>query len=253
MALARDRCICIRKVEYSETSQILTLLGRDHGLLRVIAKGAHRRTKDGHSKFDGGADLLDVGEAVFTFDPARELNTLTEWSLREGNLPLRKHLRGMYLGLYSAELLTMLLHDNDPHPELFVRFEKSLVDLGGEKREEIFLAFQLDLLQQMGLLASIDVCVECGLKIVSGKDAYFSPSRGGAICENCHGLVHDRLRIDPRLLRLTQQMLVLPRINGTPQRLPRLTRHQSDPLNQLFAEQVNHTIGKRMRMPKYVL
>ena len=253
MALARDRCICIRKVEYSETSQILTLMGRDHGVLRVIAKGAHRRTKDGHSKFDGGADLLDVGEAVFTFDPARELNTLTEWSLREGNLPLRKKLRGMYLGLYAAELLSVLLQDNDPHPELFLRFERSLMDLGNEKAEETFLTFQLDLLHQTGHLAEIDRCVECGLGAVSDRSAYFSPGRGGTICENCQGTVHDRIRLDPRLLRLTQQLLKLPRSNGTPQRLPRLTRHQTDPLNRLFAEQVAHTLGRRLRMPAYVV
>jgi DNA repair protein RecO (recombination protein O) len=253
MALATDRCICIRKVEYSETSQILTLMGRDHGLLRVIAKGAHRRTKAGHSKFDGGADLLDVGEAVFTLDPAKELNTLTEWSLREGNLPLRKHLRGMYLGLYAAELLSMLLQDNDPHPQLYQRFEKSLIDLGNEKKEETFLAFQLDLLHQTGLLADIDTCTDCGFAIGNARSAYFSPSRGGSICENCQGTVHDRIRLDPRLLRLTQQLLKLPRSNGTPQRLPRLTRHQTDPLNQLFAEQVAHTLGRRLRMPAYVI
>ena len=253
MPLSRDRCICVRKVEYSETSQILTLFGRDHGLLRVIAKGAHRATKAGYSKFDGGVDLLDVGEAVFTFDAAKELNTLTEWSLREGNLPLRKQLRGMYLGLYEAELLSMLLADNDPHRELYLRFEKTLVDLATEKGEETFLAFQLDLLQQTGHLADLNHCVECGNGIVEGRHAFFSPSRGGSICQNCEGVVGDRIRFDPRLLRLTQQLLKLPRSNGTPQRLPRLTRHQTDPLNHLFAEQVNHTLGRRLRMPAYVL
>ena len=63
MAHVHDRCICLRKVEYSETSQILLLFSREHGLQKVIAKGAHRRTKAGSSKFDGGADLLDVGHA----------------------------------------------------------------------------------------------------------------------------------------------------------------------------------------------
>src|SRR6476659_9272902 len=101
MALARDRCICLRKLDYSETSQILQLFGREYGLLRVIAKGAHRRTKAGASKFDGGIDLLDNGEAVFTHDPGRDLATLTEWTLREGHLGLRSTLRGMYLALYA--------------------------------------------------------------------------------------------------------------------------------------------------------
>src|SRR3712207_7995583 len=53
MPLVRDRCICLRRTEYSETSQILTLFAREHGIVRAIAKGAHRRTKAGASKFDG--------------------------------------------------------------------------------------------------------------------------------------------------------------------------------------------------------
>src|SRR5258707_9966862 len=102
MALVNDRCICLRKTEYSETSQILTLFSRTYGTLRVIAKGAHRRTKAGASKFDGGADFLDVGDAVFNHDPGRDLALLTEWSLKEGHQALRKSLRAIYLGLYAA-------------------------------------------------------------------------------------------------------------------------------------------------------
>jgi hypothetical protein len=61
------------------------------------------------------------------------------------------------------------------------------------------------------------------------------------------------MRLDPRLIRLAQQLLRLPRSNGATLRLPRLTRYQTDPLNRLFAEQMNHTLGKRLRMPGYVL
>jgi DNA repair protein RecO (recombination protein O) len=253
MALSRDRCICVRKFEYSETSQILTLFGASHGLLRVIAKGAHRRTKAGHSKFDGGADLLDVGHAVFTFDPAKELNILTEWSLREGNLPLRKNLRGMYLGLYAAEMLSSLFEEHDPHPDLYRRFEASLRDLGNEKLEETFLAFQLDLLHQSGNLGDPAICVECFGPVVENRlGTFFSPTRGGAICPNCETSVPDRLRIDPRLLRLAGQLLKLPRNNGVALRLPRLTRHQTDPLNRLFAGQIRGILGKPLRMSAYI-
>src|SRR5205085_10975110 len=108
MALASDRCICLRKFEYSETSQILTLFSHSHGLLRVMAKGAHRKTKAGASKFGGGIDLLDLGEAVFTDQPEKELATLTEWELPEGHLPLRRSLRPLYIGFYAAELTSLL-------------------------------------------------------------------------------------------------------------------------------------------------
>jgi DNA repair protein RecO (recombination protein O) len=254
MALSRDRCICVRKVEYSETSQILTLFGREHGLFKVIAKGAHRRTKAGYSKFDGGADLLDVGYANFTFDTAKELNTLTEWNLREGNLPLRRSLRGMHLGLYSAELVSELIQEHDPHPDLYVRLEKSLREMGSERCEEVFLAFQLDLLHQAGHLSDPGVCVACGRSVLDGRPAFFSTSQGGAICRDCERTVSDRFRFEPRLLGLAQQLLKIPRIRGVPQTpLPRLLRQQTDPLNRLFASQVHQILGRRSRMSAYVI
>src|SRR3954451_6638844 len=144
MALVSDRCICLRKFEYSETSQILTLFSKAHGLLRVIAKGAHRKTKAGASKFGGGVDLLDTGNAVFTHAPERELATLCEWQLLDGHLDLRKNLRSVYAGLYCAELVTTLFEEHDPHGELFDRFEQTLPDLATPKIEETLLAFELD-------------------------------------------------------------------------------------------------------------
>jgi DNA repair protein RecO (recombination protein O) len=254
MALARDRCVCLRKTEFSETSQILALFGREHGIVRVIAKGAHRRTKAGASKFDGGVDTLDVGDAVFTLHVERDLNTLTEWGLRDGQQPLHRHLRAMYLGLYAAELVSTLIEEHDPHPELFDRLLTLLAELPTERTEESFLAFELDLLRYAGLLSDLSRCVGCGRPALEASgDGYFSPERGGLVCRSCEGTTPDRLRLDARLARLAQQVLRLPRVGGTPQRLPRLTRHQTDPLNALFARQVAVTLGRPLRMPAYVL
>src|SRR6185437_12480053 len=117
MPMVADQCLCLRKVEYSETSQILSLFSREHGVFRAIAKGAHRRTKAGASKFDGGIDLLDLGQAVFTHDTARDLATLTEWHLMDGHLALRSRLRAVYLAQYAAELVSSMLEEHDPHAE----------------------------------------------------------------------------------------------------------------------------------------
>lgn len=253
MPLVTDRSICLRKTEYSETSQILTLFTREYGLLRVIAKGAHRRTKAGASKFGGGLDLLDVGNAVFTHDLARDLSTLCEWGLTEGHLALRKNLRGIYLGLYSAELVSRLIEEHDPHPNLFDRLEQTIPELAGTRREETFLAFQLDLLREAGYLAELTACVSCGVVLNEKSDVSFSGKLGGAICFNCEAVTPDRVRVDARLVRLINGLLRLPRVNGLPQRLPQLTRHQTDPINRLFADQVAHTLGRGLRLPRYVL
>jgi DNA repair protein RecO (recombination protein O) len=251
MPLVHDRCICLRKVEYSETSQILQLFGRREGIVRVIAKGAHRKTKAGASRFGGGLDLLDVGDAVFTHDPQKELGTLTEWNLREGHLEIRKSLRALYLAQYSAELVAMLIEEHDPHPEIFDRLEHTIPELGSARAEETFLAFELDLLREAGFLAELSACVSCGNDV--GDVAYFSPSAGGVVCRNCEGATPDRMTFDMRLLRLVQGILKLPRSNGSAQRLPRLTRYQTDPINRLFADLIEHTLGRRLRLTPFVI
>jgi DNA repair protein RecO (recombination protein O) len=253
MPLVHDRCICLRRIEYSETSQILLLLAREHGLVRLIAKGAHRKTKAGASKFGGGVDLLEVGDAVFTHRPERELATLTEWDLREGHPALRRNLRGLYLGLYAAEMVSLLLEEHDPHPETFDRLEQTLGELGTARVEEMFLAFELDLLRHSGLLPEISQCVACG-RPVDGWDAcYFSPSRGGIVCTLCQGTIHDRIELDPRLLRVVQTIMRAPRAGLLPQRLPRLTRRQSDPLNRILWLHMQHILGRPLRVAGYVI
>jgi DNA repair protein RecO (recombination protein O) len=251
MPLVRDRCICLRKTEYSETSQILTLFGRERGSVRVIAKGAHRRTKAGSSKFDGGVDLLDIGDAVFTHAADRDLGTLCEWSLREGHLELHRNLRAMYLGLYAVELTAALIEEHDPHPELFDRLEGVLSELVTSRTEEAFLCFELDLLREAGYLPEMSACVECGSELTDR--AFFSPSRSGVVCRNCEGAMPDRMEIDARLIRMVQGILRLPRTNGSPQRLPQLTRHQTDPINRLLAQHIEQTLSRRLKMTGYVL
>ncbi len=253
MPLVHDRCICLFKTEYSETSQVLTLFSREHGIIRAIAKGAHRRTKAGASRFDGGLDLLEIGQAVFTHDPARELATLTEWHLVEGNLHLRRNLRSMHLGLYAAELVAQLIEEHDAHPDLFDRLEAILADLASNRREEAFLDFELNLLRKTGYMPEYFECVACSTPAVDWPFAWFSPARGGVICRNCEAALPDRLELDVRLLRLLQSILRLPRDNGKAPRLPQLTRHQTDPLNRLLADHVEHTLSRPMRMRGYIL
>lgn len=252
MALARDKCICLRRFEYSETSQILTFFSREHGLLRAMAKGAHRRTKVGASNFDGGADLLDKGEALFTYDPGRDLQNLTAWKQCDGHLELRTNLRSVYLALYAAELVTVLFEEHDPHPPLFDRLEQTIKSLAGPRREEVFLAFELELFREAGFLPELEACTACG-QAIGMQPAYFSPAASGVVCRNCASVTPDRMALDPRLLRLMQTLLRLPRDGGVTQRLPQLTRHQTDPLNRILADYIQHTLGKKLRLPGYVL
>jgi DNA repair protein RecO (recombination protein O) len=252
MPLVHDRCICLRKVEYSETSQILTLFGREHGLVRVIAKGAHRTTKAGASKFDGGVDLLDLGDAVFSHAPQRDLPPLTEWKLVDGRRELRRNLRAIYLGLYCAELVTSMLEEHDPHPDLFDRLQHTLSELGTPRLEQTALAFQLDLLRAGGYLPELQQCANCGRSVSGDPIAYYAPDQGGVVCRNCEASFPQRVELDTRLLRLMHSLLALPRQNGSIARLPNLTRHQTDPLNRILIQHVEQANQRPLRMGRWV-
>ena len=64
MQTIEDNAFCLRRWDFSETSQTASLLTRDHGVLRGLAKGA-KRPKPGRTKVVFGAPLqLRTGEST---------------------------------------------------------------------------------------------------------------------------------------------------------------------------------------------
>jgi DNA repair protein RecO len=130
--------------------------------------------------------------------------------------------------------------------------ERLLADLATATIEESFLAFQLDLLREAGFMPEFGMCVSCGNPIGDRDGVYFSPALGGVICRNCHASIADRLAVDVRLLRLLR-MIQTPAGNGVSRRLPRLTRHQTDPVNHLLLRHIEHALGRRPKSAYYIL
>jgi DNA repair protein RecO (recombination protein O) len=253
MALMTDRAICVRQFDYSETSQILWLFTQDHGLMRVLAKGARRTTKAGASSFDGGVDLLDEGSSVFSDRIEKDLNTLTAWKLLEGHRELRRSQRPLYLALYMGEIISFVFETRDPHPNVFTRFAATLGLLKTASLEEAAMALLLDLLEESGYMPSLDQCVNCGKPMAGERMAYFSPSRGGAVCRDCEMSIPDRMVIEPRLLGIALMLMKLPRVDGVPQRLPRLTRAQTDPLHTLLGKHMEHQTARGYRLLRHII
>ncbi len=72
--LTKDTAICIRAVDYSETSQIVTFFTRETGKINAIAKGS----KGPKSAFDGPIELFASGKIVFV-QKSERLAILTEF------------------------------------------------------------------------------------------------------------------------------------------------------------------------------
>ena len=184
MAIRNDQAIVLRLSDYSETSQIASLLTADRGLVRLIAKGVRRSTR---TRFSAGLDVLEYGEVSYA--PPRgdaQLGTLTEWVQRDGFAGLRRELVRLYGGLYAAELAMSLIEEDDPHPALFKALLSALKELAGTGDPARLLAvFQGDLLTALGYAPNLEQCVGCGRPRVRGAPAYFSSTGGGLVCRDC--------------------------------------------------------------------
>ncbi|MEM7622798.1 MAG: DNA repair protein RecO [Planctomycetota bacterium] len=126
MPRARDTAICLRQWDWSETSQVVLLFGRESGIIRGLAKGARRP----RSKFDGGLEPLTLGEVVFVRKPTRELLTITDWSVDFPAVHLRRSLLGLAAMTFAAEAIAALFPPLDPAPESFELFSEVRTSLG---------------------------------------------------------------------------------------------------------------------------
>src|SRR3954465_4948988 len=72
MRLYRDRAVVVRQHKLGEADRIITLLTREHGLVRAVAKGV-RRTR---SKF--GARLEPFAHIDVQLYPGRNLDIVTQ-------------------------------------------------------------------------------------------------------------------------------------------------------------------------------
>ncbi len=278
MSLVTDRCICLRKIDYSESSQVLLIFSRTHGILRVIAKGAHRTTRQGASKFGGGIDLLDVADAVFSDRPERDLSILAEWTLLEGHTHLRSDLRGLYLGFYAAEIVATLVHEHDPQPRIFAMLERIFTRLATPQVEQAFVAFQIAVLRETGYLPQVDACIRCGQAVADDADHElvpetasaattpgrgnppmpatfaFVPSRGGVACRDCEHTFKDSIPISRATLSGIRELIHLTAKPKTGiDLLPQLSRGHADAINRLLNAQLQHAAGKTLVVSRYVI
>ena len=193
MPTMSDNAICLGKVTYSESSQIVTLFGRQHGRIRAIAKGSRRE----RSGFSGGIDLLYLGNVSFiTPRGSSELSTLTNFNLDESFAGLRKDLLALNSALFLAEFTTDMLEDLDPHPELFDRLVIALDSLNSSNLspEHIILNYERFLIENTGHMPMLTRCSACGIDTSDIDKPYFSSSSGGIVCDGCSpGIPEKRL------------------------------------------------------------
>lgn len=139
----------LRHRPYRESSVLLEVFTRDFGIVSMLAKGVRQKK----SKIAGVLQPFSL--LMLSYLDKHELKVLIQAEYVYSH-PLRR--LGLYCGFYVNELLQMLLHKHDPHPDLFFRYQACLHALLDDGCiEQSLRYFELDLLDQAGYGVQLDV------------------------------------------------------------------------------------------------
>lgn len=246
MAYCKTDAIALKKVDYSDTSQIVTFYTRDFGKLQAIAKGSKRQTK----KSLDALDILTHYEIVFTRKQPGTLQTLTEWTVRTRFPALASDLSRMYAAMYAAELVMELTEEAEPSAELFGLLVATLRHVA-EKTDVTrgVFAFELKALRIVGYLPEVTRCVSCGSAVAGHRRLGFSPKLGGTVCDRCRESAEAPMSLSGGSLAA---MSTLAKANGRSADRLRLSPQMTAEIRAALKAHITFVLGKEMRMWKYL-
>ncbi|KHL12046.1 DNA replication and repair protein RecO [Mumia flava] len=180
MPLYRDEAVVLRNQKLGEADRIVTLLTRQRGRVRAVAKGVRRTTSRFGSRTAPFMHIdLQLAEGR-TLDVITQVETIGAFA---GSI-------GADYGAYTAGTSMLEAADRlvgeDGHPAQ----QQYLLLVGGlralaEQRHDsglILDSFLLRSLAVAGYAPSFDACARCG---AAGPHRAFNPASGGMLCTDC--------------------------------------------------------------------
>jgi len=176
----KDQAICIREIDWSETSQVVALLTAEHGKLRGLAKGSKRLSPSHMQRFSGGIELLHHGQVVATTKRTAQLATITEWDLQQDFFHLRRDLTAQHLAMYGADLAGAFTVELDPRPRTFAALADLLGQLAKPAERPLALArFQWTVIEEGGFQPELTQDIITGEPLPPRGPYRFDPQAGG--------------------------------------------------------------------------
>lgn len=173
--------IVLHAFPYGETSKIVRLATREHGVQSGMAKGANRVK----SRFGASLQVLSEGTAQLYLKPHRDLHTLSGFDVTHQRSTLAADLRRYAAAMALAELV-LRFAPAEPHPALFDVLAGGLDRLeeaAAGAVEILALAALWQTVAALGFAPSLDACARCGADV--GERAAFSHPDGGYLCARC--------------------------------------------------------------------
>lgn len=170
----------LSRMDFAEADRILTIYSRQHGKLRVIAKGARRPLSrlGPHLEFFSRSQLM--------LARGRELDLVTGAETLDAHLAIRDDLEAYGHASHMAEILNRLTEDRQQNVAVFELLASSLRLLAdGIDPFHVTRHYEMALLALLGFRPELYRCVSCGDPLPPAPHR-FASGLGGFLCQRCH-------------------------------------------------------------------
>ena len=180
MALYRDEAIILRTQKLGEADRIITLLTREHGRIRGVAKGVRRTMSKFGARLEPGSHVdIQMYEGK-TFDTVTQVESIANYGEAFSDDYQRYTIASAMLE--TAERFTA--QENEPALQEFLLTIGAMKALAEEKYDPALIldAFLLRSCAIGGYAPSLTTCSRCEKP---GPHRYFSLVGGGSVCTDC--------------------------------------------------------------------
>lgn len=186
--LYRDEAIVLRTHKLGEADRIITLLTRDNGRIRAVAKGVRRTTSRWGSRLEPFTHV-DLQLAM-----GRNLDTVTQADTRGAyagalGFDYERYTAGTVM-LETAE--RVVVEEREPARQQFALLLGGLNAMAAGERQagHVLDSYLLRALAIAGYAPTFVDCAHCGRPPVLptgelGHHRWFNPSMGGVLCSTC--------------------------------------------------------------------
>lgn len=176
MATIKTKGIIIKRINLGEADRILTVLTKDRGKIRVVAKGV-RKSK---AKLAGFLEMFRYNDYLIA--EGRNLDIITSAQTINNLHGISKDLRSVALAYYIVEMVDRLIEETQ---EVDGTFDLTFLILNEISKGDIDLDllksfFEINILSLLGFQPELNYCVECR-KLVN--EGCFSFAMGGLLCD----------------------------------------------------------------------
>jgi DNA repair protein RecO (recombination protein O) len=194
--IVKTEAVVLSKMDYRDSSNILSLYTKDSGKMSAILKGARSsKSKKGYI-----AEPLNHLQIIIYRKDSRDLQLLSSADLISHFPKIKEDLDKLKYSLAILELIKKLTPDNETNSKLFSALTRILFLLNSsdESPKITFGRFFLFFLKEIGYGIQLNKCSSCQRNLMNGDNLGYN-SELGIFCSQCSGNFRNDFKLSQEL------------------------------------------------------